>query len=473
MANSVSRLKNTDSLAQWSEKINKLMDSVDGFVTSGGSFSSTGPGITDLLVYDAGWKNKTLIAGDVIFDGSYSNATQFKFKLDPIAISSKTEITSVDSANDFLLIWDATDSALKKVKPTNISSTVGGSDTQVQFNDGGSTLGGDSGLTYNKTTDTLTIAGGLVVDTSTLVVDGSANRVGIVNASPSYPLDVTGDVNSTGTYRIGGAILFTNATSLASGVVSSSLTSVGTLGSLTVSGSATFQSSVSALSLTVTNTITGSISGNAATASAVPWSGITSKPTTLSGFGITDGVSTSGNQTIAGTKTFSSTISGNISGTAFNISQYTISQNLGTSNSVQFGSLGVGTAASGTTGEIRATNNVTAYYSDRRLKENIRPIESALGKIQKISGVTFTQNKLAETYGYSDYSKQVGVIAQEIQEVLPEAVTAAPFDIAEDGTSKSGENYLTVRYEKIVPLLIEGIKELQLQIEELNNASTK
>ena len=141
--------------------------------------------------------------------------------------------------------------------------------------------------------------------------------------------------------------------------------------------------------------------------------------------------------------------------------------------SPNFLSLGVGTAASGTSGEIRATNNITAYYSDRRLKENIQTIDSALNKISKISGVTFTQNNLAETYGYSDYSRQVGVIAQEILEVLPEAVTAAPFDIAEDGSSKSGENYLTVRYEKIIPLLIEGIKELRSQIEELRNGSTK
>jgi hypothetical protein len=507
MANAVSRLKNTDSLAQWSEKINNLMDSVDVFVSTVGAFASNDPDPADLLVYDTGWKNKRLIAGDVVFDGSYSNDTQFKFKLDPIAVSSKTEITSVDTANDFLLIWDATDSALKKIKPSNISSQVGGSNTQVQFNDNGA-LGGDSGLTYNKTTDILTIGGGLVVDTSTLVVDGSNNRVGVVNASPAYPLDVTGDINTSGTFRLSGAILFNSATSLNSTVVSSSLTSVGTLSGLTVSGAATFQTSISALNLTVTNTITGSISGNAGSASAVPWAGITSKPTTLSGFGITDAVATSGNQTIGGTKTFSSTISGsisgnagtvtngvyttgsyadpafitslagskisgNISGTASNISSFTINQNLGTSNSVQFSSLGVGTAASGTTGEIRATNNVTAYFSDRRLKTNFESIDNALEKIKKISGVFFTQNNLAETFGYSDYSKQVGVIAQEIQSVLPEAVTAAPFDISEDGTSKSGENYLTVRYEKIVPLLIEGIKELSNQIEELKNASTK
>ena len=76
-------------------------------------------------------------------------------------------------------------------------------------------------------------------------------------------------------------------------------------------------------------------------------------------------------------------------------------------------------------------------------------------------------NELAETFGYNDYSQQVGVIAQEIQEVLPEAVAFAPFDRDENDNSKSGENYLTVRYEKIVPLLIEAIKELVNKVNEL------
>ena len=133
-------------------------------------------------------------------------------------------------------------------------------------------------------------------------------------------------------------------------------------------------------------------------------------------------------------------------------------------------SLGVGTAPSGTTGEIRATNNITAYYSDRRLKENIETIPGALEKVSRISGVTFTQNKFAENFGYHNYESQAGVIAQEIQEVLPQAVTLAPFDIDESGVSKSGENYLTVRYEKIVPLLIEAIKELKAKVQELENS---
>ena len=65
--------------------------------------------------------------------------------------------------------------------------TPGGSDTQVQFNDGGS-FGGDAGLTYNKTTDTLTIAGGLVVDTNTLVVDSTNHRTGLLTTAPTHTL---------------------------------------------------------------------------------------------------------------------------------------------------------------------------------------------------------------------------------------------------------------------------------------------
>jgi hypothetical protein len=146
-----------------------------------------------------------------------------------------------------------------------------------------------------------------------------------------------------------------------------------------------------------------------------------------------------------------------------------IGQNVATTSDVQFGSFGVGTAASGTTGEIRATNNITAYFSDRRLKTNIQTIPDALAKVSQISGVTFINNSEAAKYGYDKSHTQVGVIAQEIEEVLPEIVVPAPFDIGQnsDGTeySISGENYKTVQYDKLVPLLIEAIKELKAEVD--------
>lgn len=127
----------------------------------------------------------------------------------------------------------------------------------------------------------------------------------------------------------------------------------------------------------------------------------------------------------------------------------------------QVNSLGVGTAASGTVGEIRATNNITAFFSsDARLKENVKPITDALNKVSQIRGVEFdwTQEYLAQYGGEDGYfvrRHDVGVIAQEIQTVLPEVVAQR-----EDGT-------LAVKYDRVVSLLIEAIKELREQVEQL------
>lgn len=126
-------------------------------------------------------------------------------------------------------------------------------------------------------------------------------------------------------------------------------------------------------------------------------------------------------------------------------------------------SLGVGTAASGTTGEIRASGNITGFYSDVRLKDNISNITESRQILQKLRGVYFNQNEFAEKFGYHDHSKQIGVIAQEVQEVVPEAVTIAPFDLISD-VSRSGENYLTVNYFKLIPVIIESIKLHQREI---------
>ena len=113
---------------------------------------------------------------------------------------------------------------------------------------------------------------------------------------------------------------------------------------------------------------------------------------------------------------------------------------------------------------------MTAYYSDIRLKDNIQNIKNAAEKLYTLNGVFYTQNELAEKYGYHDYAQKVGLLAQEVQKVLPEVVAPAPFDMDENSNSKSGENYLTVRYERLIPLIVETIKEQQKEIEELEKA---
>jgi hypothetical protein len=144
-------------------------------------------------------------------------------------------------------------------------------------------------------------------------------------------------------------------------------------------------------------------------------------------------------------------------------------QDIATSSNVQFGSLGIGTTASGTAGEIRATNQITSYYSDERLKEDIVEIGSALEKVMSLRGVTYKPNSIAESLGYKKQN-EVGVIAQDVEKVLPEAVKPAPFDIMlfeNTEISRSGQNYKTVQYEKLVPLLIEAIKELNKEMKKL------
>jgi hypothetical protein len=124
----------------------------------------------------------------------------------------------------------------------------------------------------------------------------------------------------------------------------------------------------------------------------------------------------------------------------------------------QLASLGVGTAASGTTGEIRATNNITAYYSDDRLKTKLGNIEDALDKVNSLSGFYYEANKVAQALGY-EVQREVGVSAQQVQAVQPEVVAPAPID----------DKYLTVRYERLVPLLIEAIKELDAKVKALES----
>jgi hypothetical protein len=143
--------------------------------------------------------------------------------------------------------------------------------------------------------------------------------------------------------------------------------------------------------------------------------------------------------------TITASLTGNASGSAATFTS--------TSQNSQFNSIGVGTAGSGTAGEIRATNSVTAHYSDDRLKTKLGNIEGALAKVKTLSGFYYEANETAQALGYKP-KREVGVSAQSVQAVLPEVVVPAPID----------EQYLTVHYDKLVPLLIEAIKELEAKV---------
>ena len=109
------------------------------------------------------------------------------------------------------------------------------------------------------------------------------------------------------------------------------------------------------------------------------------------------------------------------------------------------------------TGELEVTGDVLALTSDIRLKTNIEPINNALERVSKLNGFTYNHNEIAGKLGLDTEKRYAGVSAQELQDVLPEAVKKSP----------ASDEYLTVQYEKVVPLLIEAIKELKSEIEEL------
>ena len=108
---------------------------------------------------------------------------------------------------------------------------------------------------------------------------------------------------------------------------------------------------------------------------------------------------------------------------------------------------------------FEVNGDVTAFASDDRLKTNRIGLTGALDKVNSLSGFTYNFNEVAGELGFNTEIDYVGVSAQEVEKVLPEAVRPAPIN----------NDYITVQYEKLVPLLIEAIKELNAKVEDLED----
>ena len=143
---------------------------------------------------------------------------------------------------------------------------------------------------------------------------------------------------------------------------------------------------------------------------------------------------------------------------------------VGDGSLLTFTSLGVGTtdpaANLHVVGNAIVTGELVSSVSDARLKSGVRRIDSPLDRIAQLKGVFFTFNEVARQYGYGG-GEQVGVIAQDVEAALPQAVRLAPFDVDPYTGSKSGQFYKTVQYEKLVPLLIEAVLQLQSAVANL------
>jgi hypothetical protein len=111
---------------------------------------------------------------------------------------------------------------------------------------------------------------------------------------------------------------------------------------------------------------------------------------------------------------------------------------------------------SSTSDSIRAAGNIIAYYSDDRLKTKLGNITDALKKVNQLNGFYYQANELAQNLGYKP-TMEVGVSAQEVEQILPQIVKPAPID----------QQYKTVDYSRLVPLLIEAVKELSQKLSKL------
>ena len=341
-----------------------------------------------------------------------------------------------------------TNSASLNTSVTNINSYTSSLQTALSLSGTDVTVLGN--LTVQGDTTTLNTANLLVEDKLIEIAVGSttsaaANGAGIfisgANASilwddSNSTLDINKSIDIAGNITLTGNVDGVDVSVFNSNVNSTTAslnTSVSNLNSFTSSINTTIKSK-----LDTDGVVSGSSQINVASTTG----------------DIALGTRTSGNYvaTITGGTGVTSNGATSGEGIAHTIS---IGQAVATSDNVRFASIGVGMAASGTSGRIDAANDVVAFStSDIRLKENIKPIENALDKISKISGNTYDwKAELKDVHGYD--GNDVGVIAQEVEAVLPQLV------------QDRDNGYKAVKYDKLVALLIEGIKEQQTQIHNL------
>jgi hypothetical protein len=177
------------------------------------------------------------------------------------------------------------------------------------------------------------------------------------------------------------------------------------------------------------------LTSNNSTSTGLEWSNTLN----INGLTVNNDLNVNGNTTLGNAATVTTTVNGTL----------TANNNLNVNGNTTLGNADTDTTT--VNGELRVTGDIIAFYtSDKRLKDNIKPIPNALNKVASISGNTFDWNENSGKKG-----TEVGVIAQEILEVLPEAVM------------HRDNGYLAVRYEQLVPLLIEAIKELKKEVNDL------
>ena len=392
-----------------------------------------------------------------------------------------TGVTTSSGANSVMLRDANQNVAVNRLNQSNTSTAAAGGTTSLTAASSYSqTLTGTGSQTYtmpdattlttgvafvfnNNATGTLTLQDYATGSIGTITSGGAVELVLLSNATVAGTWDVHGYIPENVTWG-------TNALNLGSTVITGGTWNGGTiptgyggtgLTTFSAANAALYSTSSSALAAGTLPVAAGGTGQTTYTDGQLLIGNSTGNTLTKATLTAGTGVSVTnagGSITVANTG-----VTSNVAGTGVTVSGATgavtvsIGQAVATNSNVQFNSLGVGTAASGTAGEIRATNNITAYYSDARLKTKVGGITDPLGKVRQIETMIYHANETAVELGYDASVIEVGVSAQSVQAVQPEAVAPAPID----------EKYLTVRYERLVPLLLESVKALEDRIIEL------
>ena len=360
---------------------------------------------------------------------------------------------------------------------THLTSLTLGSPLPITSGGTGSNTGSGAALTNlnasNVSSGTLVVAYGGTGGTT--AASARVNLLPTYTANGGKVLALNAGATDTEWISVGGAgtVTSVNASTAISGLSFSGgpITGAGTLtlsGTLNVQGGGTGTTSFTSGAVLIgagtsaVTTVSPGTSGNVLTSNGSAWVSQAGGASGVSSFNSRTGsvtLTSSDVTTALGYTPVQSNGTG-ASGT-WSISISGTANALNTSNNYQVNSIGVGTAGSGTTGEIRATNNVTAFYSsDARLKENVQPIQNALDTVTAIGGKTFdwTDAYITEHGGEDGYfvnKSDFGVIAQDVQAVFPLAVRERS-----DGT-------LAVDYEKLVAVAFAAIAELKAEVEAL------
>ena len=434
--------------------------------------SSSGTAVADnnndTLTIVGGNDLSTSVSGDILtiqHDNSGASAGSYgaRHTVPNITVDARGHVTSISNNSAITLgslgysgSTSADNYGSFNIRANTAASTAIGSGETITFTDSGAT-------TVTRSGNTIDISS---VNTQYSVGDGGLTAVNFTTArrdkldgiatsanNYSWQYDTSGN-GSNQTVSNGNVIRI-------QGSGATSVTHSGSTITISSTDTNTDTNTITNIGVNNANYTNGNINFQASGAASISKSGNT---VTISSTNTTYSVGNGGLTEINFTSALNSKLAGIAAG-ATNVTNnnqltngagyttYSSNQTLNNNSNVHFEGLMVGQTSGSTANTIRCVGDVVAFYSsDKRLKDNITPIENSLEKVGKLKGYEFDWNDNQDVYEGHD----VGVIAQEVEAVVPEIVETRKHD-----------GYKAVKYEKLVPLLINAINELKAEIEEL------